>query len=41
MILEQPRALRTIIMLNGSQEVLDLIDEALDLEVYRKTWDGD
>ena len=41
MILEQLIQLRTIVECNGSQKVLDLINEALDVEtVIKRDWNG-
>ena len=42
MILEQLKALQVIVACNGSQEVLDLINEALEVgTVYKTSWNGD
>ena len=41
MILQQLIQLRTVVALNGSQEVLDMINEALDVELIEKQkWNG-
>ena len=41
MIVEQLRQLRHIVACNGSQKVLDMIEEALDVkETIEREWNG-